>query len=25
VLVVHSCNPSCLGGWDWMDHNLKPA
>jgi hypothetical protein len=24
VLVVHTCNPSNLGGWDWEDGSSKP-
>jgi hypothetical protein len=23
--VTHTCNPSCLEGWDQEDHGLKPA
>jgi hypothetical protein len=25
ALVAHSCNPSYLGGCDWVDCSLRPA
>jgi hypothetical protein len=23
--MAHACSPSCLGGWHWEDHSLRPA
>jgi hypothetical protein len=25
ALVAHAYNPSSLGGWDWEDHDRRPA